>query len=137
MKEAFADTGYWIALINPKDNLHTKVKSVSKELGQVIIVTSEMVLTEFANYFSSHGTKFRETVAKTIDGIRSNPNVRLIPQTSIQFQSALSMYRSHLDKQWSLTDCASIQIMRECKIEEALAYDAHFVQASFKALLRE
>ena len=136
MKEAFADTGYWIALINPKDELHAKVKSVSKKLGQVIIVTSEMVLTEFANYFSRYGN-LRETAAKMTDDIRSNPNVQLIPQTSVQFQSALSLYRSHTDKQWSLTDCASIQIMRERKIQEALACDVHFVQAGFRALLQE
>jgi uncharacterized protein len=137
MKEAFADTGYWIALINPRDPLHAKVKYVSKELGQVIIVTSEMVLTEFANYFSGYGTGLRAIVAKTIDDIRSDPNVRLVPQTSIQFQEALNMYRLYLDKQWGLTDCVSIQIMRERKIKEALAHDAHFVQAGFKVLLRE
>lgn len=136
MKEIFADTGYWIALIDPKDVLHDKAKSVSVSLGQVIIVTSEMVLVEFANFFSNKGFKFRETAAKTIDGIRSNPNARLIPQTSIQFQSALSMYRSYTDKQWSLTDCVSIQTMQKEGIQEVLAHDQHFEQAGFKPLLR-
>lgn len=136
MKEIFADTGYWIALIDPKDVLHDKAKSVSVSLGQVIIVTSEMVLVEFANFFSNKDFKFRETAAKTIDGIRSNPNARLIPQTSIQFQSALSMYRSYTDKQWSLTDCVSIQTMQKEGIQEVLAHDQHFEQAGFKPLLR-
>ena len=34
MKEIFADTGYWIALIDPKDVLHDKAKFVSGSLGQ-------------------------------------------------------------------------------------------------------
>ena len=46
MKTVFADTGYWYALLNPKDQLHSKALSVSKTLGQVRIVTSEMVLDE-------------------------------------------------------------------------------------------
>lgn len=113
MRQVFADTGYWIALINPKEALHAKAKSVSDGLGQVFIVTSEIVLTEFANWFADKGPQLRETVAKVIDDIRINSNVRLTLQTSIQFQSALTMYRSHMDKQWSLTDCVSFQIMRE------------------------
>ena len=49
MKQVFADTGYWIALFDPKDILNGKAKTVSEGLGEVIVVTSEMVLTEFAN----------------------------------------------------------------------------------------
>jgi predicted nucleic acid-binding protein len=40
------------------------------------------------------------------------------------------------DKEWSLTDCASFEIMRERGLTEALAHDQHFVQAGFVALLR-
>ena len=137
MKQVFADTGYWIARINPKDQLHEKAKSVSLELRPVIIVTSEMVLVEFASFFSDKGTRFRKTVVNVINSIRNDPNTKLIHQTSNQFQSALTMYNTHADKAWSLTDCASIQIMREQGIEEVLAHDQHFAQAGFKALLRE
>ena len=135
MKQVFADTHYWIAIVDPKDSSHHKAKEVSKGLGQVIIVTTEMVLVEFANYFASRGKNFREVVTKTINGIRSNPNVRIIQQTSLQFQSALEFYNSHKDKEWSLTDCASINIIREQNIKEILAHDKHFIQAGFEALL--
>ena len=137
MKQVFADTGYWIALIDPKDTLHDKAKSVSVGLKPVIIVTSEMVLVEFANFFSGQGANFREIVVNVINRIRNDPNTKLIHQTSNQFQSALTMYRTHSDKAWGLTDCVSIQIMREQGIQEVLAHDQHFAQAGFKALLRE
>jgi predicted nucleic acid-binding protein len=137
MKHVFADSGYWIALFDPKDQLHEKAQAVSASLGQVIIVTSEMVLAEFANYFARWGPDFRATVSKVIDGIRSNPNARSIPQTSLQFHSALVLYRNYLDKDWSLTDCASILAMQERDIYEALAHDKHFQQAGFKPLLRD
>lgn len=51
MRTAFADAGYWIALINPDDDLHDRAKSVSASLAPLRIVTSEMVLTEVLNSF--------------------------------------------------------------------------------------
>jgi len=65
-----------------------------------------------------------------------DPNATVIPQTSIQFREALSFYRQHKDKAWSLTDCASFITMREAGLTEALTHDHHFEQAGFKALLR-
>ena len=41
------------------------------------------------------------------------------------------------DKEWSLTDCASIALMNARRISEALASDRHFEQAGFRALLRQ
>jgi predicted nucleic acid-binding protein len=66
-----------------------------------------------------------------------NPNITLISQTSQQFQPGLELYKNRLDKNWSLTDCVSFKIMEQMGIYEALAYDKHFEQAGFKALLRD
>ena len=46
MKVVFADTGYWVAVMNPRDPLHDRAKQVSRNLGQMRILTSEMVLDE-------------------------------------------------------------------------------------------
>ena len=35
MRRLFADAGYWIALLNPKDGLHSKALDVSKGVGRV------------------------------------------------------------------------------------------------------
>jgi predicted nucleic acid-binding protein len=42
-----------------------------------------------------------------------------------------------LDKGYSLTDCASMLIMRQKEIQDILTYDKHFLQEGFNALLRE
>jgi uncharacterized protein len=65
-----------------------------------------------------------------VDAIRSNPNVEVIPQTSLRFAAAYDLYRSMTDKEWSLTDCASFVLMRERAMSEALAYDHHWVQSA-------
>jgi len=72
-----------------------------------------------------------------VDRIRANPNVEVVPQTSIQFANAYGLYRSRPDKEWSLTDCASFELMRERGLTDALAHDVHFEQAGFVALLRD
>ena len=47
MNAVCADAGYWIALLNPRDQLYTKAITVSNTLQGRTIVTSHMVLTEF------------------------------------------------------------------------------------------
>ena len=37
MKQVFADTGYWIAILDPKDTLHIKAKDVSEKLEEVLV----------------------------------------------------------------------------------------------------
>lgn len=134
MKIVFADTGYWAALLNPKDRLHAKAGQVSAALGKFRILTTEMVLDELLAALSK--VPLRPSAIRGVEAIRSNPNVEVVPQTSLQFVSAFDSYRSVTDKEWSLTDCASFVLMRERGLTEALAHDHHFEQAGFVALLR-
>ena len=135
MKIVFADTGYWEALLNPNDKLHAKAMQVSASLGRVRQLTSEMVLDELLAALSK--LPVRPYAIKGVQAIIGNPNVEVVPQTSLQFGRAFDLYRRTADKEWSLTDCASFEIMRERGLTEALAHDNHFVQAGFVALLRE
>jgi uncharacterized protein len=59
MNGVFADTGYWIALFNPRDQLHAKAVTTSQVLQGRQIVTSQMVLTEFLNHYAALGQPFR------------------------------------------------------------------------------
>lgn len=134
MKTVFADTGYWVALLNPKDQRHDKAILTSKNLGKVRQLTTEMVLDELLAALSRMPE--RAFAIRGVDAIRTNPNVEVLPQTSIQFREAYGLYKRMADKDWSLTDCASFEIMKARGITEALAHDHHFEQAGFTALLR-
>ncbi|MFO0208043.1 MAG: type II toxin-antitoxin system VapC family toxin, partial [Betaproteobacteria bacterium] len=107
---------------------------VSSALGKFRILTTEMVLDELLAALSK--VPLRLYAIRGVEAIRSNPNVEVVPQTSLQFESAFDNYRSISDKEWSLTDCASFVLMRERGLTEALAHDHHFEQAGFIALLR-
>jgi predicted nucleic acid-binding protein len=137
MKKLFADTSYWVALLNPRDDLHGKAQEVSVVIGPVFTVTSEMVLTELLNIFAEKGEALRKAAALMAERIKSSPNCEVVTQTSLQFRNALTRYQNRLDKGWSLTDCASHLILEEKRISEVLTYDEHFIQAGFHALLRD
>jgi len=135
-RTVFADAGYWIALLNRRDDLADRARHVSQLLSNVKIVTSEMVLVEVLNDFSKRGELFRATASTWVDSLHQHPMLTIVHQTSNQFRDGLELYKQRLDKAWSLTDCVSFQIMRDRSITEALAYDKHFEQAGFVALLR-
>jgi hypothetical protein len=86
--------------------------------------------------FAERGPSFRQLAGRTAQAMRDDPNMEIVPATSLGFREALDLYEKRPDKGWSLTDCASICIMKERGISEVLAEDAHFVQAGFEALLR-
>src|SRR5438105_60972 len=136
MERVFADTGYWIALLNPRDDLHQTASAISQDYSADQIVTSEMVLTEFLNSFSDYGPRLRQAAAEAVVSLRETSQIAIIPQTSRLFESALKRYHDMADKSWSLTDCASFLIMEEERLTVALTHDRHFVQAGFQPLLR-
>jgi len=61
---------------------------------------------------------------------------RMRPRAGLPRTRGVTLYASRPDKQWSLTDCISFEIMRERGVTEALTGDHHFEQAGFMALLK-
>ena len=137
MNAVFADAGYCIALLNPRDRLHTKAITVSNTLQGRSIVTSQMVLTEFLNHYAALGQPFRQRAVQVVRSLQDDPDIDIVPQTEAQFTAALTLYAQRLDKEWGATDCASFLIMQERGITEALAHNDHFYQAGFIPLLRD
>jgi len=135
VKAIFVDTSYWIALIHETDDLHNRAVAIDKKLTNVQLITSEMVLIELLNEFSKLGRHLRKLATDWVRGLRSRDDVKIVPQTSAQFTEALHIYETFIDKEWSLTDCASYLIMKEMKITEALSHDHHFKQMGVNALL--
>lgn len=132
----FADSGYWIAVLYPRDQYHQQAARLDAELATASIVTTEMVLAEMLNFMSSLGEFRRQLAADMVENLEDAPNVEVIPQTSAQFRAAVERYVGRGDQRWSVTDCASFLAMEDRGITEALAYDRDFERAGFVALLR-
>ena len=133
----FADTFYWVALISRRDDARSKAHALSQRYRSRGIVTTEEVLVETLNFFSSHAPEAKERAVRAITVVLNTPDIRVIPQTTDSFRAGLDLYRSRLDKGYSLTDCISMNVMREESITEILTNDDHFVQEGFRALFRD
>ena len=129
----FADTWYWVALLNRADAAHESVLGLFEALENDTIVTSHMVLDEVLSTFTKAATAhLRPLAAQLVDELRADTGVVIIEQTADQFMAALVRYKRFHDKLWSLTDCSSMSIMELFNISTALTQDHHFEQAGFK-----
>ena len=138
MSGYFGDASYWIALCDADDEFHQRATEYSAllELEHAPIVTTQLVLNEVLNPRSGTTRLQRLTSVQLVDRINQNPRISIEPQTSSQFEEAFEWMRNRLDKEWSITDCASFLIMQDHGITEALTTDRHFEQAGYIALLR-
>ena len=133
--EVFADTGYWMAVVSPSDDLHEEARKAKERLGAVKLVTTDEVLVEFLNYFGGKGPKLRELAARMTKRILDDPNVRVLQQTRESFLSGLELYRQRVDKEYSLVDCVSMVVMRKQGLQEILTGDHHFSQEGLTVLM--
>jgi predicted nucleic acid-binding protein len=134
VKEIFADTAYWIALLNARDELHARAIASARNLKPYILVTSELVVVETLNHLS--GMQSRAAAGLWADGLMNRRETRVIPVRTELLKQGLQLYRSRPDKAWSLTDCTSIVIMQRLGVAEVLTADRHFEQAGFEILLK-
>jgi predicted nucleic acid-binding protein len=133
MKTAFADTFYFLALLDSRETFHPAAVEASRD-PQLRMVTSEWVLAEFGNAYCD--PKDRADFVALYRSLRNHPRVRIIPADTRLFQRGVDLFEQRSDKAWSLVDCLSFVIMRGDGIAEALTGDKHFEQAGFVALLK-
>ena len=135
MSTVFADTLYWVALINSRDQWHQRAVSLNADLINARLVTTDSVLTELANFFAEYGDIMRRKVSLTINTVLNDEQVEVLPETRQTFLEGLTLYESRSDKAYSLTDCIAMNVMRRRGITEVLTHDTHFTQEGFHVLL--
>ena len=136
IEKTFVDNAAWIALINRSDQLHEQAKTVMNQLRaeKSKLVTTEFIFIEVANALSK--PPLRNRVVDYINGLRRLKNVQIIPASAELLYAGWLLYSNRLDKEWSLTDCISFEIMRREKIIRAFTSDRHFEQVGFVKLMR-
>ena len=131
MTETFADTFYWLALLNPADQHHARAASFPVHSR---IVTSTAVQLEVLDALATH-PRLRPLAAKFWLRTTDVADVTVVSISRELITAAVALIDARPDKLWSMTDCISFEIMRQRQITTALTADHHFVQAGFKALL--
>lgn len=136
MSAVFADTFYWIALMNKRDSAHRFAVEQARRLAPRGLVTSDEVLTEFLAFCASD-TVLRGAAGRAANALLSDRRIRAIPQSRGSFLEGLALYNSRPDKGYSLTDCISMQTMRREGLTDVLTNDRHFEQEGFRRLFSD
>ena len=135
IRKVFADTLYWVAIVRPNDPYSSAAKEARQALGECIIVTTEEVLGEFVTAFSKGGIGLRVKAVRTVQTILDSPAVTVIAQSRESFLSALDRFSGRPDKEYSLTDCSSMNAMDAEGITDVLTHDHHFRQEGYNVLI--
>jgi predicted nucleic acid-binding protein len=133
MSGVFADTSFFVAYLNPRDESHELAHGYMTTYEEIILTTS-WVLVELGNYLAKG--RNRRLLIPLIRRFNADRRSRLIPPDTELFEKGLALYGKRPDKEWSLTDCISFVVMKREGLIDALTGDHHFEQAGFKALLK-
>lgn len=133
MRSAFADTSYFLAVLNPADECHEEAVTLAST-DSFRLFTPDFVLLEIADGLGSR--RSHHLFASLLQTLRSDPLIKIFPATRNTLDQAESLYLSRRDKGWSLTDCTSFILMKRNRINDALTADKHFEQAGFRTLLK-
>lgn len=128
----FADTFYFLALLNTREAMHTRAVDASC-VARRKFVTTEFVLVELADALAR--PQDRQKFLTVWDAIHRDISFTIVPVGKLLLERGLALFRARMDKEWPLTDCISFVVMQDEKLEEALTGDRHFEQAGFVALL--
>jgi predicted nucleic acid-binding protein len=133
MTPCFADTYYFLALLNARDEAHERAVALANEL-RGSIVTTTWVLTELADGLAE--TPGRSVFAEFLVRFRGDERAIIVETSDELFERGVELYQGRPDKGWSLTDCISFTVMQDREITDALTADHHFEQAGFTLLMR-
>lgn len=131
MKATFADTFYFLALLNPRDAAHAKAVLASQRLtGR--LVTTQWVLVEVGDALAAPAE--RPKFLALLTALDQDANVEIVTDSQF-YRKGVELFRHRPDKDWPLTDCISFAVMDHFGIREALTGDSHYRQASYVPLL--
>ena len=133
MGRFFADTFYWIALLLRSDAWHERVTAFNHTLQRDdTLFTTDAVILEFLAVFSSTGSYMRQQAVARVEGMLANPYIRVVEVTRARLLEGLALYKDRPDKEYSLTDCISMQVMRREGLTEVLTNDhRHYLKGDF------
>ena len=130
----FVDTLFVIALVNQRDDHHRKASELADLCEGQSLITTDTVLMEIANALARN---FKSQAIEIIEDFLASVEVTVVRLDQKLFDRVFALYKQYQDKEWGLTDCVSFLVMREAGITDALTFDQHFVQAGFRALMRD
>ena len=95
MSAVFADTFYFLALMNHSDVAHSRSVRFAEQHRDMLITTA-WILVEFADAWAK--TR-RNEAARFVQRLRTDPKVGIVPPSQSQMDRGLELFASRSDKE--------------------------------------
>ena len=92
-------------------------------------------MSEFLTAVCARGDHVRRLACRLVREILVGPNIEVVAQSHESFLAGLALHERRADKEYSLSDCISMNVMRQKGIRDVLTHDRHFEQEGFTRLL--
>ena len=129
MDEVFIDASFWIAIAYSPDSNHEGAERLWHHVIEEKdwrTATTNWTLYEAATRLNARNLARHDLALALLDLAE---RTTYIDNASRFENQALSVFRSHDDKRWSVVDCANFVCIRERQSNWALSFDRDFVQA--------
>ncbi len=130
----FADTSFWVALLNRRDQLHDLARALWATHADRGVLTTNHVLGETWTVLRRRAD--HRTAVAFLDAVSAASRVHVLRVEASVEREALEWLRRHDERSYSFVDATSFAVMRVGRLAEALAFDGDFSAAGFIELRR-
>ena len=132
MKRIFVDTSGWMMLSDGADRQHRAALRARRDWlsdGGTLVTTSYVADETLTLLRMRLGL---EAARRWWESVEASPRLHWEDIDGARAEKARTMFFGWADKRLSFTDCTSFVVMRELRIDLALAADHDFEQAGFR-----
>jgi predicted nucleic acid-binding protein len=131
VKSVFVDTSRFYAVLERDDSNHSRARAIwERFLPESNLVTNNYVLVETTALVQRR--LGMAALRAFVNDILPVVHIEWISEQS--HRAALEAVLASARRNLSLVDCVSFQTMRECGLDSAFCFDAHFHQQGFHTL---
>jgi predicted nucleic acid-binding protein len=128
----FADTSFWVALRNDRDQRHDEAQALWAEHAEEDVVTTNHVRGETWTLIGRREN--HNSAVNFLDALERSQRIKVLRVSEELEAEALRWLRRHDEREYSFVDATSFALMRSQKIDSALAFDGDFAAAGFTEL---
>jgi uncharacterized protein len=127
----FVDSSFWIAFRNRRDTLHDTARTLVKQYGSAWVTTNHVRGETWTFLRRKMG---HSSAVNFLDALDEATQLTLVTVSPAIEQEALGWLRRHDERVYSFVDATSFAVMRNLRIDRALAFDDDFTAAGFQEL---
>ncbi len=130
-RPVFVDTSGWYALVDADDAHHKEARgSINRILSErrTLVTTNHVVSESYTLLRARLGCR---PARKLLSSVRSSANTRRVFVLESWEDAAESLLMQYEDQDLSYVDATSFVAMRSLGLQEALAFDHHFLVLGF------